>query len=193
MGIYVFDAGLLLSELARDAADALPSHDLGRDLIPSLVARGAVAAHPFDRSGVNMAADGAYWRDVGTMDVCWTANMDLFQVVPQLNLYDDAWPILSQQRQLPPAKFVFDDDDGRRGSALQSLVASGCIVDKHCRLPDGFSSGLDPEADRARIPNHGRRGDADHAGADRAGGTRGLSSRRRRREVPVLAEHVRSL
>ncbi len=127
MGIYVFDAPLLLAELARDAADPDSHHDFGRDLVPALVARGQARAHRFERSCIHMAQQRPYWRDVGTVDAYFEANMDLLQVLPQLNLYDDAWPILSQQRQLPPAKFVFDED-GRRGLALQSLVASGCIV-----------------------------------------------------------------
>lgn len=194
MGIYVFDADLLLAELARDAADPASSHDFGHDLLPSLVARGLVHVHDFARSCVNTTPQGPYWRDVGTVDAYYAANMDLVQVQPQLNLYDDDWPILSQQRQLPPAKFVFDELGGRCGQALQSLVASGCIVsgalvrrsilfskvhvdegsavedslllpnvrcgrgvrlrrcivDKHCRLPDGFTAGLDPDSDRAR-------------------------------------------
>ncbi len=192
MGIYLFDAAVLMSALARDAADPASGHDFGGDVIPALVARAHVHAHRFERSCVNMVEGRPYWRDVGTVDAYWEANMDLCQVQPELNLYDDDWPILSQQRQLPPAKFVFDED-GRRGMALQSLVASGCIVsgsevrrsilfakarlaegslvedslllpnvvvgrdvrlrrtivDKHCRLPDGFRAGLDPEADRA--------------------------------------------
>ena len=193
MGIYVFDAELLLAELARDAATAGSGHDFGHDIVPALVQRGQAWAHHFERSCVNTGPQGPYWRDVGTIDAYYAANMDLIEVVPQLNLYDDAWPILSQQRQLSPAKFVFDDDT-RRGLALQSLVASGCIVsgaavrrsilfskvridegsriddslllpnaacgrgvvlrrcivDKHCRLPDGFVAGFDPAWDRER-------------------------------------------
>ncbi len=193
MGIYVFDTELLLSELARDASNPSSTHDFGRDIIPSLIDRVGVWAHRFETSCVNMVDGRAYWRDVGTVDAYYAANMDLTHVVPDLNLYDDGWPILSQQRQLPPAKFVFDDD-GRRGEAHDSLVASGCIVsgatvtrsilsnkvrvgdgsliedslllpnvvvgrdvrlshaiiDKHCRLPDGFVAGHDAAADAAR-------------------------------------------
>lgn len=128
MGIYVFGAGLLADELQRDARDAASSHDFGKDVIPGLVRRGArVRAHRFADSCVNMVGDQPYWRDVGTLDAYWEANLDLTHVVPELNLYDDHWPILSLQPQLPPAKFVFDDDH-RRGTALDSLVSGGCIV-----------------------------------------------------------------
>lgn len=127
MGIYVFNADFLAAQLARDAADPDSSHDFGKDLLPWLVAHHQVLAHRFADSCVNMVGERPYWRDVGTVDAYWEANMDLTTVVPALNLYDDQWPILSQPPQLPPAKFVFDED-GRRGSAVASLVASGCIV-----------------------------------------------------------------
>ncbi len=128
MGIYVFRAGFLSEVLARDARDASSSHDFGKDVIPDLIARGArVMAHRFADSCVNMVGDRPYWRDVGTLDAYWEANVDLTRVVPELNLYDDQWPILSLQPQLPPAKFVFDED-ARRGTALNALVSSGCIV-----------------------------------------------------------------
>jgi glucose-1-phosphate adenylyltransferase len=127
MGIYVFSHALLAEELARDAADPRSSHDFGHDLLPWLVAKGNVMAHRFEDSCVNMVNGRPYWRDVGTVDAYWEANLDLTKVVPDLNLYDDQWPILSRQRQLPPAKFVFDDV-GRCGSATDSLVSSGCIV-----------------------------------------------------------------
>jgi glucose-1-phosphate adenylyltransferase len=127
MGIYVFETAFLLEELERDAADPQSSHDFGKDIIPRLVQQGAVHAHRFQDSCVNMAESGPYWRDVGTVDAYWEANIDLTHVVPELNLYDDDWPILSLQRQLPPAKFVFDDPS-RRGMAIDSLVSGGCIV-----------------------------------------------------------------
>ncbi|MEQ1803852.1 MAG: glucose-1-phosphate adenylyltransferase [Burkholderiaceae bacterium] len=127
MGIYVFNAGLLCEQLARDAADPNSSHDFGRDVIPKLLERHRVQAHRFTESCVNMVGQRPYWRDVGTIDSYWEANMDLTQVVPELNLYDDQWPILGQASQLPPAKFVFNDE-ARRGMALDSLVSSGCIV-----------------------------------------------------------------
>ena len=127
MGIYVFDLDFLCAQLVRDAADPQSSHDFGKDLLPWLVSRHRVLAHRFADSCVNMVGARPYWRDVGTIDAYWEANMDLTTVVPELNLYDDQWPILSLQPQLPPAKFVFDDDT-RRGSAVASLVSSGCIV-----------------------------------------------------------------
>lgn len=127
MGIYVFDVDFLVAQLERDAADPASSHDFGKDVLPWLVARHTVLAHRFADSCVNMVGERPYWRDVGTVDAYWEANMDLTTVVPELNLYDDAWPILSLQPQLPPAKFVLDEDS-RRGSAVASLVSSGCIV-----------------------------------------------------------------
>jgi len=128
MGIYVFGTRFLSEELERDAGEPGSSHDFGKDVIPGLVKRGArVMAHRFSESCVNMVGDQPYWRDVGTIDAFWEANIDLTHVVPELNLYDDHWPILSLQLQLPPAKFVFDNDT-RRGTALDSLVSSGCIV-----------------------------------------------------------------
>lgn len=127
MGIYLFNADFLLQEMARDAADPSSSHDFGKNLSPGLVGRGGLYAHDFKRSCVNMVDGRPYWRDVGTVDTYWAANMDLTHVLPELDLYDDAWPILSQQRQLPPAKFVFDDEQ-RRGLALDSFVSSGCVV-----------------------------------------------------------------
>jgi glucose-1-phosphate adenylyltransferase len=127
MGIYVFGREFLAGLLARDAANAGSTHDFGHDLLPWAVPRHRVMAHAFERSCVNMVGTQPYWRDVGTVDAYWEANIDLVQVVPALNLYDDDWPILSVQRQLPPAKFVFDDA-GRRGTAVDALVSAGCIV-----------------------------------------------------------------
>jgi glucose-1-phosphate adenylyltransferase len=127
MGIYIFDAAFLYRILVQDANDAGSTHDFGRDVIPRLLGRARVHAHRYARSCVNMVNGRPYWRDVGTVDSYWEAHMDLVQVVPQLNLYDDDWPVLSLQRQLAPAKFVFDDN-GRRGMAIDSVVCSGCIV-----------------------------------------------------------------
>jgi len=200
MGIYVFDAEFLYDELVRDADDAHSSHDFGKDIIPRLLReRARVCAHDFAGSCVNMNDGIPYWRDVGTIDAYWEANIALTQVVPQLNLYDADWPIWTYQEQLPPAKFVFDDDD-RRGTAIDSIVASGCIisgstvrrsllfsnvhvhdyctiedsvilssvdvgrhcvlkkavVEKHCRLPEGLTVGVDAEADRRRFHVTGR-------------------------------------
>ena len=195
MGIYVFDEAFLYEQLIRDAEDEGSSHDFGKDLIPWLIRSGLhVHAHAFRDSCVNMSNGVPYWRDVGTLDAYWQANMELTRVVPDLNLYDVDWPIWSYQEQLPPAKFVFDDD-GRRGMAVDSLISGGCIVsgsvvrrsvlfsqvrvqdycdiedsvilpnveignnvtlrrvlvDKHCRLPDGLTAGVDAEADRKRF------------------------------------------
>ncbi|HOY34616.1 MAG TPA: glucose-1-phosphate adenylyltransferase [Piscinibacter sp.] len=127
MGIYVFNASFLVDELIRDARDPDSTHDFGRDLIPHVVARQPVHAHRFEDSCVRPPGARPYWRDVGTVDSYWEANLDLTQILPELDLYDEHWPILSLQRQLPPAKFVFDDL-GRRGMAVDSLVSSGCIV-----------------------------------------------------------------
>jgi glucose-1-phosphate adenylyltransferase len=128
MGVYVFDANFLYSQLERDAADPASSRDFGRDLIPHLVPRAKVIAHSF-RDSCIYSRDGAdaYWRDVGTVDAYWEANLDLTKVTPDLNLYDPAWPIVTYQEQLPPAKFVFDAET-RRGMAVDSLVSGGCIV-----------------------------------------------------------------
>jgi glucose-1-phosphate adenylyltransferase len=127
MGIYIFKASFLYDALARDAADPSSSHDFGHDLIPRVLARAHVHAHRYERSCVHMLGNAPYWRDVGTVDAYWEAHMDLIEVRPQLNLYDDDWPVLSLQRQLAPAKFVLDDTC-RRGMAVDSVVCSGCIV-----------------------------------------------------------------
>jgi len=128
MGIYVFNAAFLYEQLIRDSADPNSGHDFGGDLIPHVLARGyRVVAHPFSNSCVNMTEGRPYWRDVGTLDSYWEANMELTKVVPDLNLYDKDWPIWTHQEQLPPAKFVFDDQ-GRRGAALDSLVSGGCVI-----------------------------------------------------------------
>ncbi len=127
MGIYVFDASFLYKELIRDHDEQGSSHDFGKDLIPYLVPRHRVFAHRFIDSCVNMASGVPYWRDVGTVDAYWAANLDLTHVTPDLNLYDQDWPIWTHQEQLPPAKFVFDEDE-RRGQALDSTVSGGCII-----------------------------------------------------------------
>jgi glucose-1-phosphate adenylyltransferase len=124
MGIYVFSTKFLLSALIRDAGKHGSSHDFGKDLIPGAIGRHAVYAYPFQDT---QREQQGYWRDVGTVDAYWEANMELVQVAPPLNLYDRDWPIWTSQEQLPPAKFVFDDDD-RRGMAVDSMVSGGCIV-----------------------------------------------------------------
>jgi len=114
--------------LIRDSDDRHSSHDFGKDLIPHMIKKYHVFAQSFEQSCVGMGDDNVpYWRDVGTIDSYWEANMELTKVVPDLNMYDQDWPIWTHQEQLPPAKFVFDED-GRRGMAIDSLVSGGCIV-----------------------------------------------------------------
>ncbi len=128
MGIYVFETDLLIDELQRDAADPNSSHDFGKDIIPHLVAKGNARAHHFSRSCVRSTAEAApYWRDVGTVDAYWAANIDLTDVVPKLNMYDSDWPIWTYGEISAPAKFLHDEE-GRRGQAVSSLVSGGCIV-----------------------------------------------------------------
>lgn len=128
MGVYVFNARFLYEQLARDADDPRSSHDFGKDVIPHCVSRYRVFAQPFSESSVGTAAnDEPYWRDVGTIDAFWGANMELTKVTPELNLYDEEWPIWTHQEQTPPAKFVFDDEN-RRGAAIDSMVAGGTII-----------------------------------------------------------------
>ena len=128
MGIYVFNAAFLYEQLKRDADEPKSSHDFGKDIIPYLVPRYRVYAHRFSDSCVSSEGNQApYWRDVGTIDSYWEANMELCRVTPDLNMYDSEWPIWTYQEQLPPAKFVFDDE-ARRGMAVDSLVSGGCII-----------------------------------------------------------------
>ena len=128
MGVYVFDADHLYELLRADSVLSGSSRDFGKDIIPALVARGEAVAHPFGLSCVKSTPEAPdYWRDVGTIDAYWAANMDLTQPLPELDMYDRSWPIWTFQEQLPPAKFVFDDDD-RRGMGVDSLVSGGCII-----------------------------------------------------------------
>ncbi|MBX7118387.1 MAG: glucose-1-phosphate adenylyltransferase [Gemmatimonadaceae bacterium] len=128
MGIYVFRRDLLNEQLRRDAADPHSSRDFGKDIIPHLVTHGKAVAHRFSASCVRGRAESAdYWRDVGTVDAYWQANIDLTDVVPELDLFDQDWPIWTYGEITPPAKFVHDID-GRRGEAISSLVSGGCIV-----------------------------------------------------------------
>ena len=124
MGIYIFNTDLLFELLIRDADTPSSSHDFGKDVIPHAISKYQVYAFPFTdaHSGTQ-----AYWRDVGTLDAFWEANLELIGVTPELNLYDDEWPIWTHQEQLPPAKFIFDDED-RRGMAVDSMVSGGCII-----------------------------------------------------------------
>ena len=128
MGIYVFETEYLIDQLRRDAGDAASSHDFGRDLIPKIVGHGGAVAHDFAKSCVRSSPEAsAYWRDVGTLDAYWEANIDLTDVVPQLDLFDRNWPIWTYAEITPPSKFVHDQE-GRRGEAISSLVSGGCIV-----------------------------------------------------------------
>ena len=128
MGIYVFDTAYLFELLKQDTADPHSSHDFGKDLVPWVVRHGKAVAHRFSSSCVRSPQEGqAYWRDVGTVDAYWEANIDLTDIVPALDLYDSEWPIWTYSELTAPAKFVHDEDD-RRGSAVSSLVSGGCIV-----------------------------------------------------------------
>jgi len=128
MGIYIFNARYLYDELARDMADPNSTHDFGKDIIPRAVRNGQAAAHPFQLSCVgSKPGEEPYWRDVGTIDSYWDANMDLTATDPLLNLYDTHWPIWTYQAQLAPAKFVHNQDE-RRGMAVESLISGGSII-----------------------------------------------------------------
>ncbi|MBN8427605.1 MAG: glucose-1-phosphate adenylyltransferase [Xanthomonadales bacterium] len=130
MGIYVFSAEYLFRLLEEDALLADSTHDFGKDLIPKAVREQQATAHPFSLSAIaNPPYSRPYWRDVGTVDAYWAANLDLASVTPELNMYDKHWPIWTYQEQLPPAKFVHDEaGSGRVGHAIDSLVSGGCIV-----------------------------------------------------------------
>lgn len=123
MGNYVFNTRFLYEQLIRNADASQSDHDFGKDIIPPLINRYRIKAHRFRKSN----GERAYWRDVGTLDAYWQANMELISVTPELDLYDQDWTIRTFQPQLPPAKFVFDDD-GRRGETIDSMVSGGCVV-----------------------------------------------------------------
>ena len=128
MGIYVFETKFLLDILRRDAADPNSEHDFGKNIIPYLVKNGKAVAHRFSNSCVtNKDEQTHYWRDVGTIDAYWEANIDLTATVPQLNLYDQNWPIWTYNEITAPAKFVHDEP-GRRGEAINSMVSGNCII-----------------------------------------------------------------
>jgi glucose-1-phosphate adenylyltransferase len=124
MGNYVFNTEFLYEQLIKDADTKESQHDFGKNLIPAIIKDYRVYAYPFRDP---QTGKQAYWRDVGTLDAYWEANMELVSVTPQLNLYDTQWPVFTHQTQAPPAKFVFDEDD-RRGMATQSMVSGGCVV-----------------------------------------------------------------
>ncbi|WP_180901091.1 glucose-1-phosphate adenylyltransferase [Martelella soudanensis] len=128
MGIYVFKTRFLFDCLYRDAADPTSSRDFGKDIVPYIVKNGKALAHRFSKSCVRSSfEEQAYWRDVGTLDAYWQANIDLTGVVPELDIYDKSWPIWSYSEVTPPAKFVHDDEN-RRGSAVSSVVSGDCII-----------------------------------------------------------------
>ena len=126
MGIYVFDAEYLYRLLEEDLADPLSSHDFGKDVIPRVVSEGRALAHPFGMSCIG-SGQQPYWRDVGSIDSFWSANLDLASVTPELDIYDREWPIWTHQQQLPPAKFV-PDHHGQHGLVVSTMVSGGCIV-----------------------------------------------------------------
>jgi glucose-1-phosphate adenylyltransferase len=124
MGIYVFNTRFLFEQLIKDADNTQSSHDFGHDIIPAIISRYRVFTYPFHDEHSDQQA---YWRDVGTVDAFWAANLELIGVTPELNLYDEQWPIWTYQEQMPPAKFIFDDKE-RRGMAVDSMVSGGCLI-----------------------------------------------------------------
>jgi glucose-1-phosphate adenylyltransferase len=124
MGIYIFNTKFLFDQLLIDAETEGSTHDFGHDIIPAVIETHNVNAYPFLDL---QSGEQSYWRDVGTIDAYWSTNMELIGVKPDLNLYDQSWPIWTHQVQTPPAKFVFDDDD-RRGEAIDSMVSGGCVI-----------------------------------------------------------------
>ena len=124
MGNYIFNTDFLYEQVIRDADTPDTKHDFGRNVIPALIRDYRAYAYPLRDPETG---EQAYWRDVGTLDAFWEANMELVAVTPQLNLYDKIWPIWTHQGQTPPAKFVFDEP-GRRGEAFQSMVSGGCVI-----------------------------------------------------------------
>jgi glucose-1-phosphate adenylyltransferase len=130
MGNYVFTTDALMEAVSSDAREATSKHDMGGNIVPMLVERGEAQVYDFSRNEVPGASERerGYWRDVGTLDAFYDAHMDLISVEPEFNLYNQEWPILTWPDPLPPAKFVFDDDDGRRGQALDSMVCAGVVI-----------------------------------------------------------------
>ena len=123
MGIYIFSTAYLYASLIADAEEKDSAHDFGKDIVPKSISTCNAHAYPFQDADGN----AAYWRDVGTIDTYWKANMELCEVEPELNLYSRDWPIWTYQTQHPPAKFIFDDENVR-GQAIDSLVSGGCIL-----------------------------------------------------------------
>ena len=128
MGIYIFNTDFLCEQLIKDADTPMSEHDFGKNVIPEAIDKYQVYAYPFRTANSD---ENAYWRDVGTVDAYWAANQELIGVTPELNLYDEQWPIWTYQEQLPPAKFVFNNKD-RRGMAVDSMVSGGCVISGAC-------------------------------------------------------------
>jgi len=124
MGNYIFNTDFLFEQLIKDTDSPQSAHDFGKDIIPSIIHKYRVYAYPFRDPDTQRPA---FWRDVGTLDAFWEANMELISVSPELNIYDHDWPILTHHAQLPPAKFVFNDQD-RSGMAVDSMVSGGCVI-----------------------------------------------------------------
>ncbi len=124
MGNYVFNTRFLYEQVIKDADDPETQHDFGRNIIPSIIGKYNIQAYPLRDP---KTGNQAYWRDVGTLDAYYEANMELCAVTPEFNLYDNEWPVFTHQRQAPPAKFVFNDDE-RRGMAVDSMVSGGCVI-----------------------------------------------------------------
>ena len=177
MGIYVFNADYLYELLAEDDLDENSSHDFGKDIIPKITEAGMAYAHPFPLSCVQSDPESEpYWRDVGTLEAYWKANLDLASVTPELDMYDQDWPIRTHMESLPPAKFV-QDRSGSHGMTLNSLVSGGCIIsgsvvvqsvlpevwvgrscrlrrciiDRACVIPEGMVIGENAEEDARRF------------------------------------------
>ena len=127
MGIYVFNWPYLRALLQKDALDPNSSNDFGNDLIPQIVETGKAMAHRFDESCVRADGCPAYWKDVGTVDAFWEAHIDMTNFVPELDLWDETWPIWTYNEAVPPAKFIHNEN-GRRGMAISSMIAGGCII-----------------------------------------------------------------
>lgn len=128
MGVYVFNAQYLYQLLEEESLNQDTHHDFGQDLIPKAVAQGVAWAHPFNLSCVTSDVNAQpYWRDVGTIDAYWSANLDLASVMPELDMYDTTWPIRTYMEPLPPAKFV-QDRSGSHGMTMNSLIGAGCII-----------------------------------------------------------------
>jgi len=141
MGIYMFNTGVLLQALREDGELNDSSHDFGKDILPRLIEKGNTRVLAYDFHDLN-DKKVHYWRDVGTIDAYYEANMDLVSVIPEFNLYDKRWPVRTHMRQQPPAKFVFAQEGRRLGVAIDSIVAPGCIVSGGRVMRSVLSSGV---------------------------------------------------